>query len=73
MVDVLFTANARWLDGYEAAAERAGQLHTVRQFTTFLVAEPQVGSRILVFDYRTQSYAWVDAANVGPSGRPKSP
>lgn len=65
-----FVPNAPLWSGPDAAAI---QLNTVAQFTTFLVAEPQVGGRILVFDYRTHNYAWVDAANVGPSGPPKAP
>ena len=40
------------------------------QFTTFTVAQPQVGTRILVFNPLTGNYGWIDATGVGPAGAP---
>ena len=40
------------------------------QFTTFTVAGPQVGDRILVYNPITNNYGWIDAPAVGPSGPP---
>ena len=40
------------------------------QWAHFLVAAPQQGPRLEVWDPLTKDYAWVDAAAVGPSGSP---
>lgn len=41
-----------------------------RQFTYLQVAEPQIGSRLVVFDPSTNKYAYVNATELGPSGPP---
>lgn len=43
---------------------------TKPQFAYLQVAEPQIGSRLHVIDPATGNYAYVDAADVGPSGPP---
>ncbi len=40
------------------------------QFTYLQVLAPQIGTRLLVLDPDTGSYAYVNAADVGPSGLP---
>jgi len=40
------------------------------QFSAFLVVQPQTGSRLYVYNPRTQNYAFIDANAVGPSGPP---
>ena len=42
------------------------------QWSHFLVVAPQHGPRLEVLDPLTEGYAWVDAADVGPSGPPAS-
>jgi hypothetical protein len=43
------------------------------QWSHFLVAGPQVGTRLYVFDNASKNFAWVDAEAVGPSGPPPIP
>src|SRR5205823_6242918 len=38
------------------------------QFSYLQIAEPQIGSRLLVLDPATHNYAYVEASAVGPSG-----
>ena len=40
------------------------------RFAYLQVVEPQVGSRLLVLDPATKNYAYVNASDVGPLGRP---
>jgi len=40
------------------------------QWSHFLVVQPQHGVRLFVWDPASRNYAWLDAANVGPSGPP---
>lgn len=50
--------------------DNAEQLGLAARWDYFLIAKPQVGSRLLVLVARTKNYAWVDALLVGPSGAP---
>lgn len=78
-------ASADWLVGFTPFWVQSFQPHVIlwsgpdehalafgtRQlWSYFLVAGPQVGSRLYVFDNSFKDYAWLDAAVVGPSGAP---
>jgi len=51
-----------WTDPTDTAEE----LGTVPRWTALLVALPQIGHRLFVWDPRSDNYAWVDAEAVGP-------
>jgi hypothetical protein len=50
--------------------EFAEQLGAAARWDYFLIARPQIGSRLYVLVARTKNYAFVDALTVGPSGPP---
>jgi hypothetical protein len=62
-----FVPNAPIWSGPDGRAVAFG---TRPQWSFFLVVAPQQGPRLFVFDPSTQNYAWIDAADVGPSGGP---
>lgn len=69
-------AEKRWVEvhretglwsGVDGSAELFG---LAEQGARFRVLQPQKGTRLYVKDLRTRNYAYIDALDVGPSGRP---
>src|ERR1700716_51637 len=55
---------------WSGADDNAEQLGAAARWDYFMIASPQMGSRLQVLVARTRNYAWVDALLVGPSGPP---
>jgi len=63
-----WVANFEPTDLWSGPDANAVSFRRVPQFRRFLVVQPQEGDRLYVWDPRTQNYAWIDAADVGPTG-----
>jgi hypothetical protein len=55
---------------YSGVDRKAQSLGTRPQFNYLQVVQPQIGTRLFVFDPQTSNFAFVDATAVGPSGAP---
>lgn len=67
---VLNHAETQLWSGPDSQAVSFGQ---VPQWSHFQVVAPQQGPRLYVFNPRTNNYAYIDAAAVGPSAAPSMP